>query len=68
MANLGRKLWKAIEKPQGYAFIGDDIEDQPDAVVLERAAAALRWERRCARVLADFIKANSPPSQDGGVR
>ena len=57
---LGRKLWDAIQTPQGFAFIADNMDDWPDEKVIERAQDALEWEREAVRVLSRFIRRHAP--------
>jgi len=72
MANdLGKKLWKKIEMPQGYAYLADSLEDMPDEEVIEMAKGALAWHQESARVLRAFLKAHliqrEPDSLKAGV-
>jgi len=59
---LGQKLWRLIEKPQGYAFISDSCTDWSDERVIERAKIALEWEQEAVKVLRRFIKEHDSPS------
>src|SRR5687767_3359115 len=62
---LGRELWKAIETPQGYAYLSDSIENMPDEEVLQLAAGAMEWHRESIRVLKKFLNTSlaPPPAQ-----
>lgn len=55
---LGKKLWKLIEGPEGYAFIADDIIDLDDKEVIRIAENRLDHFKDCVSKLSAFIKKN----------
>ena len=56
---LGRKLWKEIETPQGFAYISDDIEHATDEQVMRLAGGALPYARKVIRILAKYKKGDT---------
>lgn len=54
--NLGRKLFRAVERNQGYAFISDAVEDMTDDEVLEIARRSLEFEKKCVTILEQFLE------------
>jgi hypothetical protein len=53
---IGAKLWRKIERSQGYAYISDHVEDMPDEKVIEIAEAALIAARQVVVILEGFLK------------
>jgi len=56
---LGRKVWKEIETPQGYAYLSDAIEGMTDEQVMKIAGGALPYARQVVRILAKYKKGNT---------
>lgn len=63
---LGKILWGQIEKPQGYAFIADGMDNWPDEKVIERAINALAWECEAVKVLKNFVSRYAPNKASTG--
>ena len=57
--HLGRKLWKEIETPQGFAYLSDAIEGMTDEQVMKIAGGALPYARQVVRILAKYKKGNT---------
>lgn len=61
---LGKRIWKAVEGPQGYAFISDDIVSASDDEAYAVAKGALHQARivvrRLERILKDYYVPRKP--------
>lgn len=56
MTDLGKRIWKELEAPQGFAFIGAEVEEMDDDRALRIAMAAVSWHRECVKLLQQIIK------------
>ena len=58
--NLGKRVWDAVETDQGKAFVSDDLEDWPDARVIEVLPGIIYHQRRALRKLERIWKEVRP--------
>lgn len=53
---LGKKLWKACEAPQGLSFVSDDMVEWPDGAVLEFLEKQIPNARKVLRIMERMAK------------
>lgn len=53
---LGQRAWDALETPQGYSFISDDICYVSDEEAYQRLTRALPWARQAVSKMARLIR------------
>ncbi len=55
MSDLGIKLFRRIQKMQGYAFISNSVEDMDDVDVIKIARGSLMLKKECVNILEKFL-------------
>jgi hypothetical protein len=53
---LGRRVFKAVERAQGYAFVSDSIEEMPDARAAKFIRGSLKNARLVVRILSRYLR------------
>jgi hypothetical protein len=59
MKILGDKLFNAVQKSQGFAFISDGIHSRTAQKVIAIAKDSLAWAKGTEAILRKFIRDNS---------
>lgn len=55
--DLGKRVFREIEAPQGHAFLSDAIEGMSDEQVIPFLRGALREARKVVRILEKYLAA-----------